>query len=224
MSEEAIFSIILTLKVLCVDVILLIVFGTVLVFYLIEENSYLKKTIYMLIDLPLLFPPIATGFLLLWLFRDSGFLGTLLSKINIHIVFSFWGLVTAGFVASLSLFVKPLIAAIREYPKNIIEASYLSGKSKFKTFIFIILPSIKRVFIVSFILSVSKIFGEVGISLMLGGNIPFKTNTVSIEIFSAVFNGDVDTAMTLSLIMFAVSFVLFVFLKFIESNIKRDLF
>ena len=224
MSEEAVFSIILTLKVLCVDVILLIVFGTVLVFYLIEENSYLKKTIYMLIDLPLLFPPIATGFLLLWLFRDSGFLGHLLNKINIHIVFGFWGLVTAGFVASLSLFVKPLIAAIREYPKNIIEASYLSGKSKFKTFIFIILPSIKRVFIVSFILSVSKIFGEVGISLMLGGNIPFKTNTVSIEIFSAVFNGDVDTAMTLSLIMFAVSFILFIFLKFIESNIKRDLF
>ena len=224
MSDEAVFSLILTLKVLLVDVVLLIVFGTMLVYYLMDEESCLKKIIYTLIDLPLLFPPIATGFLLLWLFRDSGFLGNLLSKINIHIVFGFCGLVTAGFVASLSLFVKPLIAAVKQYPKNIIEASYLSGKSKFTTFIFIILPSIKKVFIVSFILSVSKILGEVGISLMLGGNIPFKTNTISIEIFSAFFNGDVDTAMNLSLIMFAVSFVLFILLKVIENNFQRDLF
>jgi molybdate transport system permease protein len=86
------------------------------------------------------------------------------------------------------------------------------------------MPGMKKVFIVSFILSVSRIFGEVGISLMLGGNIPFKTNTISIEIFSEVFNGNIDTAMNLSLIMFAVSFVLFVFLKYIESNIKHDLF
>jgi len=224
MSKEAVFSLILTLKVLCADVILLIIFGTMLLYYLMEENSFLKKTVYMLIDLPLLFPPIATGFLLLWLFRDNGYLGNILSKINIHIVFGFWGLVLAGFVASVSLFIKPLIASIRQYPKNIIEASYISGKSKFKTFIFIIMPGMKKVFIVSFILSVSRIFGEVGISLMLGGNIPFKTNTISIEIFSEVFNGNIDTAMNLSLIMFAVSFVLFVFLKYIESNIKHDLF
>ncbi|ACM93302.1 molybdenum ABC transporter, permease protein [Nautilia profundicola AmH] len=224
MSKEAVFSLILTLKLLCADVILLIIFGTMLVYYLMEENSYIKKTVYMFIDLPLLFPPIATGFLLLWLFRDNGYIGNILSKINIHIIFGFWGLVLAGFVASVSLFIKPLIASIRQYPKNIIEASYMSGKSKFKTFVFIIMPSMKKVFIVSFILSVSRIFGEVGISLMLGGNIPFKTNTISIEIFSAVFNGDIDTAMYLSLIMFAVSFILFIFLKYIENNIKHDLF
>jgi molybdate transport system permease protein len=218
MNQEAVFSLILTMKVLTADIILLFVFGVFLVYYLADENTLFKKIIYALIDLPLLFPPIATGFLLLWLFRDSGIAGRILGKAGIHLVFNFWGLVLAGFVASVSLFVKPLIAAVRQFPQNIIEASFVSGKSKIRTFVFIVLPGIKRVFAASFILSVSRIFGEVGISLMLGGNIPFKTNTISIEIFSAVFNGDIDTAMKLSLIMFAVSLILFAVLKFFEKN------
>ncbi|WP_456479700.1 molybdate ABC transporter permease subunit [Nautilia sp.] len=218
MNSEALFSIKLTLEVVSADVLLLVFLSIPLVFYLTEENGVLKKFVYMIVDLPLLFPPIATGFLLLWLFRDSGLLGRLLLKTDFHIVFGFWGLVLAGFVASVSLFVKPLIASVRQFPKNIREASYLSGKSGLSTFLFVIVPNIKRVFAVSFILSVSRILGEVGMSLMLGGNIPFKTNTVSIEIFSAVFNGDIDTAMSLSVIMFAISLVLFAVLKIFESE------
>jgi molybdate transport system permease protein len=219
MNKEAVFSLILTMKVLAVDVVLLMIMGMFLVYYLAEEDTLLKKAVYTLVDLPLLFPPIATGFLLLWLLRDGGLLGGFLKRFDISFVFSFWGLVLAGFVASVSLFIKPLIAAIRQFPKNVVEASYVSGKSKLWTFVFVVMPNMKKVLIVSFILSISRIFGEVGISLMIGGNIPFKTNTISIEIFSAVFNGDLETAMHLSLIMFAVSGILFIILKSLEKTV-----
>ncbi len=220
MNQEAIFSIYLTIKIVIVDILLLLGFGTLLVYFLIEEKSIFKKIISILIDLPLIFPPIATGFLLLWLLRNNGYIGYFLNKLHIHLVFGFWGLVLAGFIAAASLYIKPLVSAIRQFPKSILEASYVSGKNRFTTFFLVLLPNMKRVFVASFVLSISRVFGEVGISLMIGGNIPFKTNTISIEIFSSVFNGDLNTAFRLSLLMFIVSIVLFTILKIFESNIK----
>jgi molybdate transport system permease protein len=101
-----------------------------------------------------------------------------------------------------------------------LEASYVSGKGKLYTYFRIVLPNIKNTFFAAMLLSVSKVLGEVGISLMLGGNIPFKTNTISLEIFSAVFNADLKTAFNLSIIMFIVSIMFFLLLKFFERKTK----
>ncbi|WP_255327607.1 molybdenum ABC transporter permease [Lebetimonas sp. JH369] len=170
------------------------------------------------LTLPLALPPIVTGFLLLYFLSQNTVLGQTLLKLNINLVFNFYSLILAGFIASLPLYSKPVISAIKHYPMNIKEAAYISGKSRLNTFIFIILPGIKKTFLVSVILSVTRIFSEIGISLMLGGNIPFKTNTVSLEIFTSVFNGDLDTAFHLSIIMFIISLLFFITLKILEKE------
>jgi molybdate transport system permease protein len=222
LTPEAVFSIELTLKIVLVNIILYFTVGNLLVFYLEEENTLLKKIVSFLIDLPLIFPPIVTGFILLWIFRKQGILGEVLKYLHIEVVFSFTGLVIAGFIASISLYVKPILSALRQFPKPVLEASYVSGKGKIYTFLRIVLPNIKNTFFVALLLSISKVLGEVGISLMLGGNIPFKTNTISLEIFTAVFNADLKTAFNLSIIMFIVSITFFFMLKMFEkkSSIK----
>ena len=220
LSPEAIFSIKLSVKIVLVNVLLYFTLGNLLVYYLREENTFLKKVVSFFIDLPLIFPPIVTGFILLWIFRKHGILGEFLNKLHINVIFSFTGLVIAGFIASVALYVKPILSAVRSFPKNVLEASYASGKSEIYTFVKIVLPNVKNTFFVALLLSVSKVLGEVGISLMLGGNIPFKTNTVSLEIFTAVFDSDLQTAFRLSVIMFIISIMLFVLLKLFESRTK----
>ncbi len=218
LTPEAIFSIWLSIKIVGVSVFLFLTLGSFLAFYISNENTISKKIISFLVDLPLAFPPIVTGFLLLWMFSNNSVIGEFLNKLNIKIVFSFTGLVIASFIAGIPLYVKPIVSAIKQFPKNIKEASYIAGKSKSQTFLFVILPNIKKTFAISLLLSVSRVIGEVGISLMIGGNIPFKTNTISLEIFTSVFNADLSTAFHLSVILFVISMAMFIVLKIFESK------
>jgi molybdate transport system permease protein len=218
LNQEAIYSIILTFKVLGVDLVLLLIIGSFISFYIAESHSFFAKIFSFIIDLPLALPPIVTGFFLLYFLSQNSFLGKFLYKLNINLIFNFYSLVFAGFIASLPWYSKPIISSIKTYPLNIKEAAYISGKSKLNTFIFIVLPGIKNTFLVSILLSITRIFSEIGISLMLGGSIPFKTNTISLEIFTSVFNGDLKTAFNLSIIMFIISLLFFIVLKILEKE------
>ena len=219
LNKEAIFSIILTFKVAFVCIFLFLSLGSLIVFFLyMKKDGISKKIVNFLVELPLSFPPIVIGFLLLWLFSNDNLFGEILNKMHIHLVFNIYSLIIAGFIAGLPLYVKPIVSAVENFPKNIIEASLISGKSEINTFFKVILPSIKKVVISSLLLSVSRVLGEVGISLMLGGNIPFQTNTISLEIFTSVFNSDLHTAMVLSLILFFISFVIFTLSKIIMKK------
>ena len=219
LNKEAFFSIVLTFKVAGICILLFLSIGSLIVFFLhIKKEGVLKKIVNFLIELPLAFPPIVIGFLLLWLFSNDNLFGDFLNKIHIHLVFNIYSLILAGFIAGVPLYVKPIISAVENFPKNIIEASLISGKSEINTFFKIIFPSIKKIVISSLLLGISRVLGEVGISLMLGGNIPFKTNTISLEIFTSVFNSDLHTAMILSFILFFISFVIFTLSKMIMKK------
>jgi len=219
LNKEAVFSIVLTFKVAFICIFLFLSLGSLIVFFLhIKKEGILKKVVNFLVELPLAFPPIVIGFLLLWLFSNDNLFGEILNKMHIHLVFNIYSLIIAGFIAGVPLYVKPIVSAVENFPKNIIEASLISGKSEINTFFKVILPSIKKVVISSLLLSISRVLGEVGISLMLGGNIPFQTNTISLEIFTSVFNSDLHTAMILSLILFFISFVIFTLSKLVMKK------
>ena len=173
--------------------------------------------------LPLIFPPIAVGFFLLLLLGKNGMIGSFLAKLNISIIFEFSGLVIAGVVAGLPLMVKPLQAAIEVFPKSIVEASYVSGHGKIGTFMYVILPGVKYSLLIALIVSIARALGEVGITLMLGGNIVGKTDTVSLAIYNAVFDGDHALAMALSMILVVTSLLFFAFLNFLQNREKRKL-
>lgn len=162
-----------------------------------------------LVTLPLVFPPIATGFLLLMLLGRRGLLGSLLSeRLGVEFVFSFWGVALASFVAGLPLIVKPVQAAVQRETGRLIEAAYVLGKSRFTTFLRVVLPSIRRSVCVGLFLALARSLGEVGVTLMLGGNIVGKTNTVSLEIYNAVFTGEYDRAFALVIVLGIVSLML----------------
>lgn len=210
----------LSFKTVLVTLILFILLGIPLAYLLSKKELPLRWLLDTIVTLPLVFPPIAVGFFLLLLLGKESIIGQLLLNINIEIIFSFTGIVIAAFIAGLPLMVKPLQASIEQFPKGIKEASYLSGKSKIYTFLFIILPTIKNALIVALLIATARALGEVGITLMLGGNIIGKTDTISLAIYNAVFDGEYDLAMVLSGILIFISLLFFIALNIFEKRKK----
>lgn len=219
-AAQIIEPIILSIKTISVSALLYLLLGVPIAYLLSKEKLRLRWLLDTIVTMPLIFPPIAVGFFLLLLLGRNGYLGGFLYQFDITIIFSFWGLVIASFVAGLPLMVKPLQSAIESFPKEIREASYISGKNGVKTFLFIVLPSIKNSLFVALLISTARALGEVGITLMLGGNIIGKTDTVSLAIYNAVFDGEYDLAMALSGVLVAVSLVFFITLNILEKKKK----
>jgi molybdate transport system permease protein len=208
------FPIVFTAKVAALSSILHLFFGILLGYYLGKKNSPLRSVVDALVTLPLVFPPIALGFLLLLILGKSSFIGRFLADaFGVNIVFSIWGAVIAAFVAGLPLIVKPVQAAVQSTASSLIEASYTLGKSELQTFVFVVLPTIKRSIAGGLSLAIGRSLGEVGLTLMLGGNIIGKTNTLSLEIYNSVFTGEFQRAGILAAVLGCVSLIILLVLK-----------
>jgi len=208
----------LSLKTISVSAILFIIIGIPTAYLLAKKDLKFKWLLNTIVTLPLIFPPIAVGFFLLLILGRNGFIGSFFYKFDISLIFSFSGIVIAAFIAGLPLMVKPIQASIELFPKDIKEASYISGKSQIKTFFYIVMPNIKNSLIVALLISTARALGEVGITLMLGGNIIGKTDTISLAIYNAVFDGNYNLAMILSGILVIISLLFFVALNFFEKR------
>ncbi|WP_235183847.1 molybdate ABC transporter permease subunit [Campylobacter iguaniorum] len=193
--------------------------GILLSYFLAFYKGKCKVVLETIVVFPLIFPPIATGFLLLYLLGRNSFLGELF---GLEIVFSFKALVLASFLAGLPLFVKPIQSALEAFPKTLIEAGQSLGKSKFEIAIFIIFPNIIRTIASSLILALARGLGEVGITLMLGGNIIGKTDTISLAIFNAVYDGENQKALFLSLILVVLSLSMFFIINLLKKKALQN--
>lgn len=184
----------LTLKVLASAGGALLPCGVLLAWYLSGKPSPARTVVDFLVAVPLVFPPIATGFILLMLLGRNG---PLAAVMPVDIVFAFPGLVLASMVSGLPLLVKPVEAALRNQGKRLSEVAAVLGKSPWQTFRLVLLPAVRRPVLAGWLLALCRSMGEVGVTLMLGGNIIGRTNTLSLEIYNCVFTGELDRAIVL---------------------------
>ena len=208
------FSIALTLKVMAWAVPLLFVIGVPLGYLLGRGRGKIVAVLDVLVSLPLILPPMAVGFALLLLLGRQGPLGApLLRWLGVEMVFSLPGLVLAAVTAGMPLMVRPVQAAVRGELTRLIELSAVLGKGGLTTFIRVVLPHCRRSIAAGLFLSTGRALGEVGVSLLLGGDIIGRTNTISLEIYNAVFTGDFARAGVLALLLGLISVALTVLLK-----------
>ena len=182
--------------------------------YLARPKAPLRGLVEMAVTLPLVFPPVAIGFALLLLLGRKSMIGAwLLHGFGLEIVFSFWGVVLGSFIAGLPLIVRPVQSAIRSFPERAVEAALVLGKTRLQAFFLVVLPNVRRTVAAGLILAFGRSLGEVGITMMLGGNILGRTNTLSLEIYNAVSTGEFETALALSIILGCASSLIFLILK-----------
>ena len=220
-TAQIIGPLLLSLKTVTVCSTLFLLAGIPIAYYLAKDNLRFKWLFESIVTMPLVFPPIAVGFFLLILLGRDGVVGAFLGEFDIAVIFEFPALVIAGFIAGLPLMVKPLQSAIEHFPKPIVEASFISGKGEMQTLFAVILPSIKRSLIAALLIASARALGEVGITLILGGNIIGETDTISLALYNAVIDGEYDLAWQLSGILTGIALVLFFFLNILQKKDPR---
>ena len=206
LDPQALFSIKLSLKVATFSSLIVFIFGLPISYLLATKDFPFKNLIDALITLPLVFPPTVTGYLLLLVLGKKGVIGAVVYKLfHTGVVFTWYGAVVAASVAAFPIFVKSSRAAIESVDVNLIKVSYTLGKTGLQTFFKVVLPLSRKGVIAALVLSFARALGEFGATLMLAGNIPFKTNTIPLEIYSAVSGGDFQRANILTVITAIIS-------------------
>ncbi len=212
---EKLFSAILSLKIILVALPFLLLFSLLTAFFALNSHGMRRICIDICINLPIVFPPIGMGFMLVYLFGGEGPIG---SRLGMDLMFSFPGLVLAAFITGMPFIAQTTVSGIDGSVTRLCEASYTMGKGKLETFLKVALPLLRTNIIAGTLLASARILGEVGITLMIGGNIKGKTNTISLEIYNAVLDGENSEAFELSLFLIVFSTVVFSIIKLMEHR------
>lgn len=217
-EPETRFSLSLTGQVVLITLLLHLI-ASLLLGYCLSKKSFPGRVIIdLLVTLPLVFPPVATGYALLMILGKNGPFGEWSRSAGINFIFSGQGVVLAAFLSGLPLVVKPIQSAMNMVSTRWGEVARTLGKNELQIFLFVLIPNIQRALATGLILGLGRSLGEVGITLMLGGNIAGKTNTLSLEIYNAVFSGDYQRASGLSVILGGISLVIFFLLQRCSSQ------
>ena len=182
---------------------------------LIARRSFTGKSIIEAIFLlPLVLPPTVVGFGLLYLFGKNGILGKFLIDVfDFQIVFTWYAVILAAIVVSFPLMYQSASAAFQQYDKNVENAAYIMGASKWKVFWTISFPLAWPGLLSGLVLTFARALGEFGATLMFAGFIPNITDTIPIAIYFAVESGDMDMAKFWVLIIVALGFVAILWLN-----------
>jgi len=167
------------------------IFGIMIAYILARKDFRGKELLDIALTLPLVLPPTVTGYYLILLFGRNGWIGGLLYRwTGQTIMFTWYAAVLASFVVAFPLMLKTTRAAIESVDRNLIDASYTLGHSEFKTAVSVVLPLAGKGIMAGTVLSFARAMGEFGATLMLAGNIPGKTSTMPLAIYSFASMGE----------------------------------
>ena len=214
----------LTLEVAFLTVIILLVLGTPIAWWLAFTRSRYKVAVEAVTALPLVLPPTVLGFYLLLFMGANGPAGKLWTMLSGHaLAFSFAGLVVASCIYSLPFVVQPLQAAFEGMDKRAVEAAWTLGASRQRTFFQVVIPQCRRGLLTALVLGFAHTLGEFGVILMVGGNIPGETQVVSIAIYEQVEVLNYSAAHTLSAGLLLFSFMVLVLVYGINRRWHTEL-
>ncbi|MZH45491.1 MAG: molybdate ABC transporter permease subunit [Nitrospinae bacterium] len=177
----------LSLKLAGLTVLILVVLGTPIAWWLSQTRSRSKVVVEAVVALPLVLPPTVLGFYFLILLGPNGWVGGPVQALTgSALSFSFAGLVFASTLYSLPFVVQPLHSAFESIGKAPMETAQSLGASRLDAFFSVICPLARRGYLTAVVLGFAHTLGEFGVVLMVGGNIPGKTKVISIEIYDRV--------------------------------------
>lgn len=191
--------------------LILLAIGLPLAWWLSVTRIRWKFLIEAVVALPLVLPPTVLGFYILTAIGPQGTLGIIWNDLfGTTLPFTFEGVLIASVLYSLPFAVQPFTAAIASVDKNIIESAWCSGVGRLQTFLRITLPLAAPGVIAGIVLSFAHTLGEFGVVMMVGGNLPGQTRTVSIAIYDNVQALNYSAASQTSLLLLAISFTILV--------------
>jgi molybdate transport system permease protein len=207
MSELDFEPFLLSFKLAGVTTLILFLIALPVSWWLSQTKCKCKPFVEAVVSLPIVLPPSVLGFYILYALSYNSPIGAFFEEtFGIKLVFNFTGLVIASCFYSFPFMVQPLQGGFETLNKNMLEASYIAGKSKFQTLLFVALPNIKPALLTALIITFAHTVGEFGVVLMVGGSIAGETKVASVAIYEFVEIMDYTQAHIYSGIMLALSF------------------
>jgi molybdate transport system permease protein len=198
----------LTLRLAALTTVLLLLLATPLAVCIAGANTLPRRILQALIALPLVLPPTVLGFYLLVGLGPTTALGrTLITLLGHPLAFTFSGLLFGSMIYSLPFAVQPLVVAFSAIDPTLTGTARTLGASSLTTFRRITLPLSRASFLTAAVLTFAHTVGEFGIVLMLGGDIPGLTRTLSISIYDQVQELNYTAANRTSLALLCLSFL-----------------
>lgn len=200
MTDPVWIPLLLSLKVAGWATLLATLAGTAAAYGLSRWRWPWRDLLDALLTLPLVLPPTVLGYYLLVLLGRRGVIGEVLAKWNIELVFTWQGAVIAASIVAFPLVFKSARAAFENVDIQLENAARVLGVGEVGIFFRVTLPLAARSILAGVLLAFARALGEFGATLMIAGNLPGRTQTLSVAIYEAVQAGDDRTANLLVLV------------------------
>lgn len=205
-DSDALWTIGFTLRVAAFATLLMAPFALGIAWVLARKSWPGKTLVETLVALPLVMPPVATGLILLRLLGRRGPLGALLDRAGMSIVFTWKAVVAAMMVMSLPLLVRGARVAFEEVNPRFEQMARSLGAGESRVFWTMTLPLARRGIVGGLLLAFARALGEFGATVLVAGNIPRRTSTISLAIYNAVQIGQDDRAWPLLAVSVVIAF------------------
>ena len=196
-----------TVRMAVFATVLMLPIGVVLGWWLARSRSVGASFVETLVSLPLVMPPVAIGFMLIWLFGSYGPLGPVLEGFGIELVYTWKAVVVAMVIIGMPLLVRTARTGFEQRTLRYEQVASTLGAGPLRVFFTISLPLAYRSLLAGTVLAFSRALGEFGATFMIAGNIPGRTQTLSTAIYSHAESGRDMTAGGLLLISIAIAFL-----------------
>ncbi len=213
-------ALLLSLRTSALSLLITLVCGLPLAFWLAHTNSRLRQTVELIVDLPLVIPPAVIGVALLQSLGRRGVFGPTLDQLGLNIAFSSTAVIMAQVTVSAPFLIQAASNAFRKVEPEMLVVARTLGATPSKAFMRVALPIALPGLIAGASLAWARSLGEFGATLLFAGSFPGTTQTVPLAIFSAL-EVDVRLALVFSMVLAAVAGFLLVVLRMLPRLLDR---
>lgn len=206
----------ISLKAALVATIITFILGTYAAYLTTKLKSF-KGLVDGIFTLPLVLPPTVVGFFLLVTLGKNSIIGKILSTYDISIVFTPTATIIASAIVAFPLMYRTARGAFEQLDRNMIYVARTLGLSEHEIFLKIMIPNCLPSLVAGTILAFARALGEFGATIMLAGNIPGKTQTMAVAVYSAVQAGNRELAYKWVAVMVVISFITILIMNKYES-------
>jgi sulfate transport system permease protein len=196
--------------------------GTLTAYVMVRYEFPCKRILNGLIDLPFAIPTLVTGVMLVALYGPQRTLGYWLTAHGLQIIFATPGIIVALLLVTYPFVIRTVQPVLMEVEKGQEEAAFTLGASGWTTFVRVVLPALARAIVTGSLLTFARALGEFGSVVVVAGNIPGRTLTAPVFIYSQIESQSLRSASAMSIFLLAVSFSLIMLVEWLQRRKRKS--
>jgi sulfate transport system permease protein len=221
MAPAALFSLRLSLLTSSVATVCNVLFGIIAAYVMSKYDFKGSSALMIIISLPTAIPTAVAGFALLLLWGRSGLLGQFLEHTDYQIMFTTAAIILANIFVTFPLAFGVIKPALDNLDTSYEDAAETMGASRWQTFRYVVLPSLRGAIVTGALLTFARSIGEFGSTIMVSGNLAMKTQTAPLYIFTKFNEGDVEGANAIAAVLAVISFAIFSLILFTRQRLEK---